>query len=97
MLRNILLASVIAIGAAGAVHAEPGPRLVGGGTNTEVEYGGAPEGVQVGGGAVQLQGGGENRSFTYGVVNAFRGPVGRLVGGGENAQVVYQPLPAGRG
>ncbi len=97
MIRNILFASMIALGTAGAAQAESGPRLVGGGTNAEVEYGGAPEGVQVGGGTVRLQGGGDNRSFTYGAVNAFRGPAGRLVGGGENAQVVYEPLPAGRG
>jgi hypothetical protein len=95
MLRNILFASMIAFGAAGAAVAAEGPRLVGGGTNAEVEYSGAPEGVVVGGGTVLLNGGGENRSFTYGQVNALPGRIGQVVGGGENTEVVYQPtLPA---
>jgi hypothetical protein len=41
MIRNILLASVIALGTAGAALAQgaTGPHLVGGGNNAEVEYG----------------------------------------------------------
>ena len=93
MLRTILFASLIAVGAAGgnAVHAQAQPRLVGGGDNATVEYGGAPAGAVVGGGTVRIIGGGENRSYTYDAVNAIPGRVGTLVGSDENAQVVYQP------
>ena len=101
MLRKILFASLITFGAAGAATAQGlpqnGPYLIGGGNNAKVEYGGAPPGVVVGGGIVALNGGGENRSYSYGAVNALPGQLGMLVRGGENAQVVYQPVTPATG
>jgi hypothetical protein len=92
MVRNLFLASALVLGAAGAAQAQSYPRLVGGGEDAEVVYADTSHNV-VGGGGVQATGGGLDRSYSYGTVNALRGPVGTLVGGGENAEVVYQASP----
>lgn len=97
MLRNTLLASVLAFGIAVPALAESGPRLVGGGDNATVSYGDGPMGSLVGGGQVTLNGGGEDRSYTYGALNAQAGRDARLVGGGEDAQVVYGPAQPASG
>jgi hypothetical protein len=106
MIRNALIASVIALGAAGAAQAQDrGPQLVGGGENAQVIYG-EPSRNVVGGGFASLSGGANNLRITYGpgvVTEAPDGTVARLVGGGENAQLVHEqvapaaPLLAGRG
>ena len=93
MFRNLLLASAIALGTAGAAMAE-GPRLVGGNANGSptIEYDGAPGGSIVGGAQVQLSGGGSDRSYSYGQVNSFPGQIGQVIGGGAETQLVYQPV-----
>ena len=98
MVRNILLASVIALGAAGAAQAADGPRLVGGLGNggAQIEYGGAPANV-VGGGAVALNSSGEDRSYTYGALVPQQGRIGRVVGGGSEIQLVYDAAPQASG
>ncbi|RYI78172.1 MAG: hypothetical protein EON47_24685 [Acetobacteraceae bacterium] len=101
MFRNLLLASVIAVGAAGAAVAQEGPRLVGGNGNggPEVVYGngtGLPDNV-VGSAQVRLSGGDRDRTYQYGRVNAFPGQVGRLVGGGADAYVAYEPVQHANG
>jgi hypothetical protein len=100
MIRNALFASLIALGAAGAAQAQDhGPRLIGGGENTEVVYAGQSSNV-VGGGFANLSGGSENAQIAYGprvTSGAGNGTVARLVGGGENQQVVYEQVaPAAR-
>ena len=100
MFRNLLLASVIAVGTAGAALAQEGPRLVGGNGNggPEVVYGnGDLPGSLVGGAQVRLSGGDRDRSYQYGQVNAFPGQVGRLVGGGADAYVAYEPVQHANG
>jgi opacity protein-like surface antigen len=94
MVRNILLASVLALGVAGAAQAADSPRLVGGLGNggAQIKYSGAPGNV-VGGGTVALNGGGDDRSFTYGAVNPQQGRFGRLVGGGTETRLVYDDAP----
>jgi opacity protein-like surface antigen len=98
MVRNILLASVIALGAAGAAQAADGPRLVGGLGNggAQIEYGGAPANV-VGGGTVVLNGGGDDRSYTFGAVNPQQGRIGHVIGGGGETQLVYDAAPQASG
>ncbi len=99
MFRNLLLASVIALGSTGAALAQEGPRLVGGGGNggPEVVYDGSIPGNVLGGAQVRLGGGDRDRTFRYGEVNAFPGQVGRLVGGGADAFVAYQPVQHAHG
>lgn len=101
MFRNLLLASVIAVGTAGAALAQEGPRLVGGNGNggPEVVYGNTDNlpGSVVGGAQVRLSGGDRDRVFQYGRVNAFPGQVGQLVGGGADAHVVYEPVQHANG
>ena len=89
MIRNILLASVLALGAAGAAQAADGPRLVGGLANGGARVERSAPASLVGGGTVALTGGGDDRSYAYGVVNEQPGRIGRLVGGGDEAQVIY--------
>ncbi|MDB5373742.1 MAG: hypothetical protein JWP04_2384 [Belnapia sp.] len=103
MFRNLLLASVIAVGSAGAALAQDGPRLVGGnaGGGPEVVYdngipGNVPGSV-LGGAQVRMSGGDRDRSYQYGQVNAFPGQIGRLVGGGNEAHVVYEPVQHANG
>ncbi len=96
MVRNILLASLIALGAAGVARAE-GPSLVGGlgdgGARIERS---APAAI-VGGGAVQLSGGGDDRAYAHGMRQAQPGRIGRLIGGGDEARVVYEAAPQANG
>ncbi|GGC62841.1 hypothetical protein GCM10011504_46280 [Siccirubricoccus deserti] len=93
MVRNIILASVLVLGAAGAARAESSARLIGGGEDVAIAYAGTPQNV-VGGGVAQVTGGGLDRSYSYGTVSALRAPAAALVGGGENAEVVYRAAPA---
>ncbi|MDN3568016.1 hypothetical protein ACFQY5_26005 [Paeniroseomonas aquatica] len=99
MFRNLLLASVIALGSTGAALAQEGPRLVGGGGNggPEVVYDGGIPGNVLGGAQVRMSGGDRDRSFQYGRVNAFPGQIGQLVGGGNEAHVVYEAVPHANG
>jgi len=92
MLRNILAAGLLALGTAGTALAQEGPALIGGGEDAQVVYNGVPHGSVVGGGYVRLNGGGEDRSYSYGPVSAQPGLVGKLIGGGDNAVVVYAPM-----
>jgi hypothetical protein len=97
--NSTFLASVIALGSVGAVQArDVGPRLVGGGENTQVVYA-EPSRNVVGGGHATISGGADNLRITYGpraTAQAAIGRVAELVGGGDNAQVVYhQTAPSG--
>ena len=96
MIRNALLASALILGA-GVAHAESGPVLVGGlgagGARVERT---APASI-VGGGSVQLSGGGNDRAYSYSSLNAQPGRIGRLVGGGDEARVVYEDAPQAAG
>jgi hypothetical protein len=92
MLRDAMLASLIAFGAAGgAALAGGNPVLRGAGDDAAVECGGAPPGTVLGGAQVSAAGGGQDRSHAYGTVNAFPGQAGRVVGGGADAQLVHDP------
>ena len=91
MIRNLLLASVVVLGASGAAMAQDGPRLVGGngGGGPEVVYDtGLPANV-VGSAQVTMTGGDRERTFHYGRTTAVPGRLGTLVGGGRDAHVVY--------
>lgn len=85
MIRSIALSAVIALGTAGAALAQSAPQLVGGGEDSAVVYA-APSANVVGGGRVQIFGGGENRSFQYGGVQAQEGRDVAVIGGGEDRQ-----------
>jgi hypothetical protein len=93
MIRNALLASVIAFGAVGIAQAQDaGPRLVGGGDNAQVVYA-EPSHNVVGGGAATITGGGDNLRIAYGsgtTAQAQNGLVAELIGGGDNKQLVYR-------
>lgn len=98
MLRKVLLASVLTLGAAGIAQAQdPGPWLIGGGDNAQVVYA-APSSNVVGGAVGTISGGGDNTRIAYGrlpAAHAQSGMTAELVGGGENARVVYhQATPA---
>lgn len=89
MLRNTLLASVLALGAIVPAFAQSGPLLVGGGDNAQVFYNDGPMGTVVGGGQVAVTGGGDDRAYRFGRVTAVEGRSARIVGGGDNAEVQY--------
>ena len=95
MIRNALLASVLALGTIGAAQAQDnGPRLVGGGDNAEVVYS-VPSHNVVGGGSATIIGGGDNLRIAYGsgtTTQKQRGLVAELIGGGNDKQLVYRPL-----
>lgn len=91
MIRSIALAAAIALGTAGAAFAQSAPQLVGGGHDSTVVYA-TPSANLVGGGRVQIVGGGENRSFLYGAVQAQPGRNVAIIGGGEDQQI--RPVPA---
>ncbi|MDI3306155.1 MAG: hypothetical protein QJR07_03550 [Acetobacteraceae bacterium] len=98
MLRKVLLASVLTLGAAGIAQAQdPGPWLIGGGDNAQVVYA-EPTNNVVGGAVAAISGGGENTQIAYGrlpAAHAQDSMTAELVGGGENARVVYhQATPA---
>jgi hypothetical protein len=97
MIRNVLIASIIAFGAIGAAQAQDnGPRLVGGGDNAEVVYS-VPSHNVVGGGAATITGGGDNLRIAYGsgvTTQEQRGLVAELIGGGNDKTIVYRQLPA---
>ncbi|GGC28934.1 hypothetical protein GCM10011504_03880 [Siccirubricoccus deserti] len=98
MFRNALFASLIALGAAGVAQAQDaGPRLIGGGDNTQLVYGRTSSNL-VGGGGASIIGGGDDLRITYGrdaTTEVASGLAAELVGGGENAQLVYrQELPS---
>lgn len=88
MIRTTLLAATLALG---TVAAHAAPQLIGGGDEAHVEYGGQPGGSLIGGGHVRLSGGGNDRSYAYGAMQARPGRAAVLVGGGDEAQVVYLP------
>jgi len=93
MFRNALIASVVALGAAGAAQAQDiGPRVIGGGDDAQVVYA-DPSRNLVGGGVATTSGSGDDRTIAYGTTRAQTGNglVAELTGGGENAQVVYRP------
>jgi len=99
MLRKILFASVLALGAAGAAQAQDsGPRLIGGGTEAKVVYA-QPSNNVAGGAVASINGGGDNLQVVYGQIPASHlqtGMTAELVGGGADAQVVYdQAAPFG--
>ena len=97
MIRNALIASILAVGAIGAAQAQDnGPRLVGGGDNAEVVYS-VPSHNVVGGGAATITGGGDNLRIAYGsgvTTQEQRGLVAELIGGGNDKQLVYRQLAA---
>lgn len=66
MIRNTVFAAAIALGTFGAAQAQDaGPRLVGGGDNTQVVRAEPGRNV-VGGGSATLTGGGDDRHLAYG-------------------------------
>ena len=95
MIRNALIASVIALGTFGAAQAQDnGPRLVGGGDNAQVVYA-VPSHDVVGGGAATITGGGDNLRIAYGsgiTTQEQSGLVAELIGGGNDKQLVYRPV-----
>jgi hypothetical protein len=95
MIRNALIASVIALGTLGAAQAQDnGPRLIGGGDNAEVVYAVSSQNV-VGGGAATITGGGDNLRIAYGsgvTTQEQRGLVAEMIGGGNDTQLVYRQL-----
>jgi hypothetical protein len=99
MFRTALIASVLALGAAGAAQAQDlGPRLIGGGADggPRVEYA-APSQNVVGGGYARLTGDSDSRSLAYAGPTATQAPsglIGQLVGGGSEQKLVYVPAPA---
>lgn len=97
MVRNILLASVIALGAAGAAQAADGPRLIGGLGDGGARIERSQPATQVGGATVLFSGGGNDRSYAYGAVQAQPGRVARIIGGGNDQQVVYEDAPQAAG
>src|SRR3712207_3124714 len=93
MFRNALIASVVALGAAGAAQAQDlGPRVIGGGDDAQVVYA-EPSRNLAGGGVATTSGSGDDRTIASGTTRAQRGNglVAELTGGGENAKVVYRP------
>jgi hypothetical protein len=97
VLRHALFASFLAF-AGGAQAQDPGPWLINSGGDLGVVYGTGPR-TPVGGGAISLTGGADDRVITYGAaaeIHARRGAVGEILGGGTDTQVVYrQPaMPA---
>jgi hypothetical protein len=99
MFRNALIASVLALGTAGAAQAQDsGPRLIGGGADggPRVEYAEPSQNV-VGGGLARLTGEGGSRSLAYAgstMAQAPSGLIGQLNGGGNEQALVYAPAPA---
>ncbi|MDO9712534.1 hypothetical protein [Paracraurococcus lichenis] len=99
MFRNALIASVIALGTAGAAQAQDvGPRLIGGGADggPRVEYA-VPSQNVVGGGDARFTGDRSSRSLAYAGQTAKQAPsglVGQLVGGADEQKLVYVPAPA---
>lgn len=93
MLRSMLLASVIALGATGAAMAQGGPVLVGGGADggPRVVYDSVPANNILGGAQVAMSGGAQERTYSYGAVSSFPARAGTLIGGGDEAQVIYGP------
>lgn len=97
MLRTTLFAVTLAVPlfAFGAAQAQDaGPRLVGGGVNTEAVYA-SPSHNVVGGGTATITGGDDNLRIAYGPrVENQAAPAYRaeLTGGGDNTQVVYHEV-----
>lgn len=77
MIRTLILASAMALGAGAAQAA---PQLIGGGNDSTVVYSEVSQNV-VGGGSVQLSGGNDDRSFGYGAVQAQPGRAVSFQGG----------------
>ncbi|MCO6417589.1 hypothetical protein JYK14_15675 [Siccirubricoccus sp. KC 17139] len=102
MIHKALIASIIALGAAGAAQAQSGPRLIGGGEDAMVVYDVASTN-RAGGATARVIGGGEDAQYSASATTPAPGLVGTLLGGGENAVVVYQQpsmpasMMAGRG
>lgn len=99
MFRTAALATLIALGAAGApaFAQDNGPRLVGGGGDggPRVEYPVPSENV-VGGGYARLTGDASSRSLAYAgrtTAQASSGLIGVLVGGANEQKLVYVPAP----
>jgi hypothetical protein len=98
MFRTALLASVLALGTAGAALAQDnGPRLIGGGGDggPRVEYV-VPSQNVVGGGFARLTGDSDSRSVAYAGPTAAQVQVGvaQIIGGGQDQQLAYGPAPA---
>jgi hypothetical protein len=96
MIRNVLIASMLVLGTVGCAESQNygGPRMVGGGDNTQVVYD-APSRNVVGGGSATITGGGDDMRIAYGsgvTVQERSGLVAELVGGGDNEQLVYHPV-----
>ena len=98
MIRNALIASVIALGTLGAAQAQDnGPRLIGSGDNAQLVYS-EPSRNVAGGGVASLTGTGDNARLAYtGPVmpEAQSGLVAELNGTGDNAQLTYHAPAAG--
>jgi len=96
MIRNALIASLIAFGTAGAAQAQDaGPRLIGGGPDAQVVYA-APSHNVLGGGNATIVGGNNDQRLAYSGTTTAQpqsGFVAEIVGGGENQQVVYHQVP----
>jgi len=98
MIRNTIIAAVLALGAVGAAQAQDnGPRLIGTGDNAQLVYA-VPSRNTVGGGVATLTGTGDNARLAYGGPvrqEAQTGLVAELVGTGDNAQLVYRAPATG--
>jgi hypothetical protein len=101
MIRNAILAGLVAFGAAGTVDAAQASdvRLSGGGNDMTIEYTGpAPHENVLGGAVATITGGGVNTDYRASrVITVQPGRDATLVGGGEDARVVVREPRAPRG
>lgn len=77
-----------------ALVQDTGPRLIGGGENAHVMYGG-PNGNTIGGGVASISGGADDLQITHSsfvTTQTITSRAAELVGGGENTQIVYGPV-----
>lgn len=96
MIRNTLLASLVALCAAGsgARAADSGPRLVNTGGDLEVVHAPGAAGNVVGGADAAISGGGDDMVYRAapGAWTQEAGAVARLTGGGDEARLVYERI-----
>jgi hypothetical protein len=94
MFRKIALSALIATGIAGAASAGEPITILGTGENFAVDY--SNDGGNIlGGGKVQVIGGGEGAIYRHAPdAPARTGDIAHVVGNGESARIVYTPAPA---